>query len=183
MPNSRHSTLLSLARIRTSIGSVVRPSASSFEFEFDNSMAYDGWDNSEAKLISIRHKFCMLEYFGAFLEQTHGCDSRSKVIAAYRGLRCPAPFSQYQRFPGTCEFVDLDHNTIRPWLQQLIAACESPDRNATIGSYGHDAKRSFDVSLHKLKGIYTCSIPGTGIKYGIYDRATFETKYGLVWQE
>nr|QHA33735.1 putative coat protein [Atrato Virga-like virus 1] len=150
---------------------------------------YTTWEFA-VRTISTRHRFCTLDALIDFIERAQVCGyyvhaSRANVVAAYNELRGKAPFARDQRFPVE-EYVDLDHAGIRTYLDQLIAACELPDRAQNIsGANNHsansDAKRSFDTALQHLRNFTKCTHEDELVKYGIYSRQTFEAAHQLIW--
>lgn len=171
--------------------------SSSFSTEYDSD-DLDGVEMAgyvdfvgEVALISRRHKFASMDAFVAFVEATQVTSfyvhaARANVVAAFSDLRGPAPFSATQRFPEG-EYIDLDHAAVRNYLDQLINACELPDRAQNVGgSNGHssnaDAKRAFDTALQHLRNIAKCVREEELVKHGVYTRASFEAAYALVWQ-
>uniref|UniRef100_A0A6B9KP24 Putative coat protein n=3 Tax=Atrato Virga-like virus 2 TaxID=2689341 RepID=A0A6B9KP24_9VIRU len=146
----------------------------------------------EVALISRRHKFATMDAFVSFVEtaQISGFyvhAARANIVASFTALRGVAPFSAVVRFPET-EYIDLDHPGVRNYLDQLINACELPDRAQNVGgnNNGHssnaDAKRAFDTALQHLRNIAKCVREEELVKYGVFTQATFEAAYNLLWQ-
>ncbi|XP_055584783.1 uncharacterized protein LOC129737649 [Uranotaenia lowii] len=146
----------------------------------------------ELSLISRRHKFTTMGAFVAFVEavQVRGFyvhAARANTVSAFTNLRGPAPFSRTQRFPEA-EYINLDAPGIRNYFDQLINACELPDRAQNIGNgNGHtsnaDAKRAFDTALQHLRNIAKSVRAEELVEYGVFDRTSFETHYNLHWQD
>lgn len=147
-------------------------------------MTYTPWDFSREVLAAQR--FCPYVTLMDFVTQHRFLQfnvkaNRDRIRSDYMAIPCSAPFNQSVRFPEAI-YVHLDHPAIDGWLTQMLQALDLPDRQIEKGngsSDSADAKRSANVAfneLHKLL-INTEQL----VSNGIYNRASFETKYGLTW--
>lgn len=174
---------------------IVSPPASLFQPRLNMAVAgsYTNWDaNPTLRFLRMR-KFCSLEDLQDFVIEFKHCGfnvkaNRDRVVSSYNNILRPAPFSSTTRFPVE-HWVDMFNHHLTPWFEQLLNACDLPDRmlerstttEATSFSL-NDAKRAYDKAFSKLSGMVFETDEGKLVSYGIYDRAHFEAHFSLTWQ-
>nr|UDL14012.1 MAG: hypothetical protein [Xiangshan martelli-like virus 3] len=145
-----------------------------------------------------RGAWCTLDDLWRFVDDNqhigfHIRSNRQKLVEAYSALRQGAPFSRTQRFPENETWVHLDSMKISQEINQVLNACDLPDRLIEKGKTSSteemgmsslsDAKRAFEMAFRKLWTYLRVVEESELMDVGIYEREYFESAFGLLWTE
>lgn len=165
-------------------------------------MPYAEWNQrAEARSLSARHTFCRFSDFVKFIEtyefyhmlpsyrprslqsndQRAGrvalvCAQSQPIEQLYEQMRIATPFSRTERFPEG-EYLDLDNEEVRTFFSRLFAAVyiHRTDKHNKTGT------DMFELNFASLRNIAKEIRPDNLLKYGVYDRMSFEAHFELTW--
>ena len=142
-------------------------------------------------VLNYNSKFPSNDYFCSFVDfkkfvrkvvqsRFHLKDDRDSILKALNELEKSAPFSITSRFPVDYYF-HVDYAFQKDYLLPLRFLINEIDEN---GTFSDDLKEQLREILYKYQQICEDprSYPGWNYKY-LYNRGSFESHFGLLWND
>ncbi|XP_017136487.1 alpha-protein kinase 1 [Drosophila miranda] len=110
---------------------------------------------------------------------------RYEILMLVFIMRKGAPFCENKRFPGEY-WVNLSVGPIAEAFDRLQAAIDIPDPQLPIHMSVTDLtswKQMFDVAMMDIRRFAYYTDPMQLADAGVYNRITFEQRFGMQWQE
>ncbi|BFG02171.1 alpha-protein kinase 1 [Drosophila madeirensis] len=110
---------------------------------------------------------------------------RYEILMLVFIMRKGAPFCENKRFPGEY-WVNLSVGPIAEAFDRLQAAIDIPDPQLPIHMSVTDLtswKQMFDVAMMDIRRFAYYTDPLQLADAGVYNRITFEQRFGMQWQE
>lgn len=153
---------------------------------------YMGW-NDEVEIVAADRWIALPELLTSLQIWKYSNFSvkaiRDDILKELSTPRSVKPCSRTSRYPDNISLVNIDNGAIASLLQHVNDALSFSERSAdmaatssskTYGSY-NDAKVAFSRSIMRISEMVRSPIPDMRVRYGIFNRFTFESYYALVW--